>query len=268
MILTLLKPVRNTLTTWARPAFICLMAITLLLSCRTAHAQSPQAEKAGADKGKSEIADYVRNKYKVRYLDSQMRKTAHGPSGTIYIIGDITPKNIGTAMAEAKKPDRARGIAKALIFGEPDIFGVVHQKELREMSLETDTYGHTHILYKRYIDGLPLDNMEIMAHISPDDKLSTISAVAVPVPPELYSAAKKETIKEDALPSIIEQDLKESNIAYKSIRISKSGKIAVPVPPHVLWQADVSAEGNIESWTYRVDAFSGTVIEKRSTLIE
>jgi hypothetical protein len=110
--------------------------------------------------------------------------------------------------------------------------------------------------------------MEIMAHIGTDDTLSSISAEAVPVPPELYQAVEKETLGEEALLPIIEQDLKAENILYKSIQATKTEKIAVPAPPYVLWQTEVTAIGYFGSWRYRIDAFTGNVIDKRSTIVE
>jgi Zn-dependent metalloprotease len=240
------------------------MAFVLMpLLCQTAFAQSAQTNS-----GKSEIADYVRGKFKVRHIHSQLQKTEHGPSGSIYVIGDLTPTGIGAAAMKTEKSDRAREIAKALILADPEIFGSINPNELREGSLETDQNGHIHIRYRRHIGNLPLDGAEVVVHIGPDERISSISAQIKPVSPELYRAVETETLREEDLLSIIEEDLKAGNATYKSIRIKRSQKLAVSASPYILWQVDVNTEDTMGSWVYRIDAFTGMVIEKRSALIE
>ncbi len=259
------------------PPMIWVVSVWAVILLLLPISQSASAQSAQDDKGKSEMAvekrnseiiNYVRNKYKVQDIHSEMQKTEHGLAGSIFIIGDMTPKNIGPAGADTTKSDRARDIAKTLILGEPDIFSAIKQHELREAAMKTGEQGTTIIRYQRTINNIPLSGMDIIVHVGHDESVSYVSARTVPIPPALEAEATRDTLREDALLPIIEDDLRASNAKYNILKVLGNKKVAITAPPYIVWISDVMLLADTARWIYKIDAFTGKVIEKRDALVE
>ncbi len=245
---------------------LCAFALVaaVLLSWGTAMAQnkiSPYETKESKDlkakylKESRELKKYLIEKY-VHISEVMVRqiKSHLGPRKAIDITGAITPK------AEIKGKDklqRSRAVSRAFILGEPSIFGITRADEIKELRVGSIS-GYTLFRYRRTVGGLPLEGMEMVVNVSPDEKVTYVSANIVLAPPELYDAVKKKTITQDEAISVIKQDLAKEVITPGGIQVFKIEKFAVPSPPWVIWKADVKPG----KWLFRIDAFTGEIINK------
>lgn len=119
-----------------------------------------------------------------------LQQTPYGPSGKIYILGDLTPKTIDEtspfkeALQKESKEERLRGLAKAIITEEVSILGILNIDELRERKFYTDEYGHVTIYYDRYIGDLPLEYGDVAIGFWHGETIESLQAnvVAPPLP--------------------------------------------------------------------------------------
>lgn len=213
------------------------------------------------------IMEYLKGKYnKVDEdgVNARLQQTPNGPLGSIGIAGeDITPKagrNI-PQLAAMSKEDRSRAIAKAFIAEEVALLGITNIDEIREIEFEIGPTGYTHIDYRRYIGDLLLDGVEIKVHIGPNGNIRSVSADAIPISPAVYEAVAKETLKDSDIRRIIERDLAPPG-KKSAVRISKIDKVAISLPPYVIYKVEAGAYAEY-SWNYRVDAFTGEILEKQ-----
>lgn len=204
-------------------------------------------------------------------LSSTLMQTPYGPSGSIHIGGDITPKSGWDDITKGStKEERARGMARTFIGEELSLFGITDMEELKERTFEiTDDTGYTHIYYQRYIGNLPLDLSDIAVHIGSDEKIKVIQGNAIASPPALYKAVAKKTLGRGKIFRIIRDSLKSSPGSEVRLSIQNVRKVAVPNTPYVIWK--IEAGGNEYSdgkvmdrgyWEYTIDAFTGEILQK------
>lgn len=212
---------------------------------------------------------YIKAKYKVIYdADSRVRQTIHGPTGDLFIRGEIVPEK-KPAMNLSVEPDRdarARAIAKAFIDDEAALLGITNPDEIRESSISTGKgFGgdYTIITYQRFINDIRFQGAGIQITIGPEENIKNVSASLTPAPPEAYEATKKKTLSEEEIKSIIEADLTEAdkrgydmNTIYKSFK-----KVVIAKPPYVKWEAHYI-------YMYEIDAFTGKILSKISPIIK
>jgi Zn-dependent metalloprotease len=246
----------------SRKLFAIALVVAVLFACGTAMAQ-PKFSPAETKESK-ELKKYLKEKYvHISEVRSSKEKSHWGIRKRINIIGSIAPK------AEVKgkdKRERSKAVSKAFILGEPSIFGITREDEITEVKVNQGTRGHAYFRYRRNIEGLPLLGMEILMSVGPDEKVTSVSAHIFQAPPELYKAARKKTISKDEAASIIRKDLAQE-VVVGVIQILNIEKYAVASPPWVIWEGDVNmATGEPGRWLYRIDAFTGEIISKRSDL--
>lgn len=223
-------------------------------------AQSPQQEKP-----QKHLKQYFVEKYKnLKDVSSTLEDTPNGPKGRIHISGQIKPDNVPVL-----EGDRAweRGMAKGFFQQEAPILGVSNIDEIQERKVETTTgyYGDTtHIYYHRVINGLVLENSDYHVVVDSTRNISSVSAEVVPAPPELYEASKRASLDEDKAKKIVDDNLKAVSKNYK---INKIEKIASPNAPYVVWLVDVTTKDTLGRWKYRIDAFSGEILDKKNALV-
>jgi hypothetical protein len=210
---------------------------------------------------------YLKQKYKEIYdVDTQAKQTQYGPSGSIYISGEIVPKEKINLPAEADKHGRARAIAKAFLEDEAELFGIVNLNEVRERLIDTSRgyYGeYVEIYYRRYINNVELAGSYIHVTVLPNESITGVMAYLVAVPPEVYEATKKKTLSEEEIKEIVLTNMNKSRSANEAEFTEKSHlfrKMAVTYPPYVIWSA-------LGTWSYIVNAFTGEIIEKKSQVI-
>lgn len=213
----------------------------------------------------SDIKKYLKEKYSMKgddVVSASLKQTQNGPQGTIVIHGrhgDIRPKVI----TEGTKEERIRGMARALIQEEASFFRVHNFDELREVGLRNDDLGYTSIRYQRYVGDLPLEDADIHIEFGPKEDITWVSFKSIPVSSELYHAVAKTTIGKGKIFRIIAQDLKmlEGGTGIGNVGISSGQKVAIPDPPYVIWK--VRAGTALIGWDYKIDAFSGEILEKQ-----
>ncbi len=217
-----------------------------------------------SQKAEQELTKYLKDKYvHIREVKSTIRKTPNGPKGKLHISGEFTPK---AAIKGKDRKERSRAIAKAFIAGEPSLFGITNPEELREYKVISSSLGIT-VKYHRYIGDVPLENVEIFVTVSPDEKISSISAHVNPPDPALYRALSRKTITEEKAFDIVSRDLAADGINPDNLFVLSIRKTAIQSPPHVVWVVDVNLEkGGVGRWIYKINAYSGEIVEKRFAL--
>jgi len=206
---------------------------------------------------------YVKDKYHEGIIDAEstVKHTLHGLSGTVSLSGDIVPKKINEIdlTKENDRHMRARAIAKAFMDDEPDLLGINNPDEIQESNISTTKgFGgnYTHVYYRRYINGVELENADMRITIGPTENITSVHARLKPASPEVYEATKKKTLTEEDIRAIIELDLKENQIDLKGHPITFK-KMAILSEPYVVWKAE-------SRWLYTMDAFTGNIISKFS----
>jgi hypothetical protein len=203
---------------------------------------------------------YLSEKYKdITEAESRVHHTLHGPSGDIFVMGDIATPRKPDLSAVSDKHTRSRIIAKAFIKDEATLFGIINSDEIREYNI-IDGKGkkgdYTIVYLRRYINEIELQNSELDIEVGQNENIRSFSARLVAVPPEVYEATMKKTLSEEEIRSIVENDLKQNNINPKS-GVPTYRKIAMLSPPYVVWIVR-------RHFIYTINAFSGEVIEKAS----
>jgi Zn-dependent metalloprotease len=213
-----------------------------------------------------DVKEYLMEKYKLHKDDvvsTDIQQTPNGPSGKLHLRGNIKPKDV--VITEDTVQGRAKAIAKAFLKEESSLFGIADIEEIREEGIFSNKGRdgeYIRINYRRYIDNLPMLEMYIYLTVGPDKEITWADAKLVPVPAELYTSVKKPTISKEEAIQIIKQDMQANGNDPEKIRILYVTKIAVSLPPHVVWAISANLEAGGGSWDYTVNAFTGEVIKK------
>jgi hypothetical protein len=256
---------------------VFLLLSVLFVFTQTASAQNePDVIDQPYKINGKEVKEYLIEKYQLHKihkddLTSILQQTPYGPSGKLHINSfekPITPQNV--VITDASVQGRARAIAQAFLEEEASLFGITNMEEIREIrvnAIKGDRGGVTSVHYRRYINNLELENMYIRITVGPEDTITNMDANLVAPPPELYQAVKKKILSEAEIRRIVEQDLESAGVDSKDMRVLSIEKAAIPSPPHVVWKVDINLKKSGGRWKYRIDAFTGEVLEKRDALI-
>lgn len=220
---------------------------------------------------------YIKEKYKqIKHAESDVKQTMNGPSGKVWLSGDIEPQK-KVALDLSKEPDRhvrSRAIAKVFMDDEPALLGITNSYEMQEMNISTDKGfegDYTHINYHKFINGIELKNADLLIVVGPKENIFSVHARLVPVSSEVYEATQKNTLSEDEVKSIVETDLAaDDNSGYDKLRKAESDsrgheriqlrrsfkKVAITTPPYVIWEVSYI------TYIYNIDAFTGKIMNK------
>jgi hypothetical protein len=260
---------------------LILISIVTLFATQTAVASgdfTPTAPPALTDNSQSAMGNsndphtsvtkfkkYLNDKYK-KISDSQSRviRTAHGPSGSIFVMGDIEPHNVPDLLNVKNKQDRARIIAKSFIEDEKSLFGNINPDELREYTLHDGTLENLDYLtvyYRRYINGIKLQDSELHITVGKKENIRSFTAELVAVPPEVYEATQKKTLTENEIRTIVEADITEADKRDFDMNnlFTSYEREAIIKPPYVIWRA-------VYLYEYEIDAFTGKILHKVSII--
>jgi Zn-dependent metalloprotease len=197
------------------------------------------------------------------FLISTLQETADGPLGHINIRGHIVPAG---EIQGVTREERARATAIAFIKEERELLDIGNPAELRETSMRIDEQGGSAIAYGWYLGDLPLLDSRIQIHTGPDGAISRVHATLKPVPPELYEAIGKRTLKENEIIKIVQRNLVLPGRENEVKLISEPGKFASWRSPYVVWAALASVEDK-PAWSYTIDAFTGEILRKSCTAV-
>lgn len=203
---------------------------------------------------------------KVQEVSSTLQVTPNGPKGHLHISGEMKPDKIPVVEGEHSWE---RGMAKGFLEQEAPTFGIENTDEIQERKVTASVgyYGDTtNVYFHRVINGLVLENSDFNVTIDTTRNVSSVSAEVVPAPPELYEATKRPTLAEDKIKRIIESNLKSGN-SNPNIKFNRVEKLATEAPPYVIWKVDVILKDDLGRWRFRIDAFTGEILEKRDAVI-
>lgn len=247
------------------------------------------------------IKQYLEDKYvSLDDLPSvTLQMTPYGQQiESIYIRGDITPKDTEKAARfwkaknEQTREDKARSLAKAFLEEEADLLGIIDINELYETEVKTNEYNngiYTDIYYVRKIGNIELEKSYINIAMGPNETISAASANIIHVTPELSHAAKKKTLSKEKIYNIIKRDLKRAKPDMPVVlQILETKKVALPKPPYIIWKVRVARVAPLKiinspspqsfraplpgeeepdvGWNYRIDAFTGEILDKQSAI--
>jgi hypothetical protein len=237
---------------------VLIVMSMMLIICRVAAAQNEAGQTdENVQAQPKNLNDYFRGKYffhPIGYVRSSIRPTQYGPKGSLTLVGvEIRLENVQTALGEH---GRARAIAAAFL-KEEAVLGITNINGIRELKLHTDEYNSTHIMYGRFINNLELEGMRINIEVDSNENISWVDAKLVPVSPEAYEATTKKTLPESRIREIALRDLRSSG---DDQHLGEIKKYVIDVPPYVIWKV-------MSRWLYRIDAFTGEILYKESTII-
>ncbi len=213
------------------------------------------------------VKEYFEGKYgKLRDISSTVRLRTYGPDGRLHVGGNITVESFQEMSGEQ---GRARGLAKAFIEQEAQLFGITNMSEIREYEVRSDSYAtgdYVNIFYHRYIGDLELASSRravaaarIRVEVGPQDTIVNFDADLVPMSPEAYEATTKKTLPESKIRHIVEMDLRTQKFPKDKLTEAMGRlelkKYAIPDAPYVVCEVK-------SIWTYIIDAFTGEVLQK------
>jgi hypothetical protein len=90
-----------------------------------------------------------------------------------------------------------------------------------------------------------------------------VAASLVPAPPELYRAVTESQLPEEKIRAIVMQDMNSTKTPYpRNAHIREIKKLANYKSPYVIWKVHAIP------WKYTIDAFTGEILSKQSTIVE
>lgn len=221
-----------------------------------------------------DLRKYLNGKYPgvkgINDKTTTLEQTEWGPAGKLH-MSNVTPKGGWGSEIEGieNRAERARAIAMAFIADEAaSIFSTTDITEFRETKFLPDEYGHYHILYTRYVGNLPLENTSIYIHLQNGESIQSLTATVASPSPALYEAASKKTIGRGKVFKVVRDSLKSEDPEV-SVAVKKAEKHAVIAPPYVIWYVEATSfkpvNGGIYDWQweFKIDAFTGEIIQKR-----
>lgn len=230
----------------------------------------PNASTLGSETPVETFQSYVKKKYQIvdpSVTSSDVVQTKDGKSGSFWLSGDIIPhkKPKIDSTTEASREVRAREVARAFVEDEQVLFDLKDLSEIREVNISTDKMPKgefTHINYKRFINNIEVDGSHIQIVVGPSENITTIQAYLVAVPVAAYEAATSTSLSEKEIIAIVEADHNEQDVKrYPKDQIVKQfKKTLVTSEPYVVW-------GVFYRYVYKIDAFTGKILSKRSAII-
>lgn len=202
----------------------------------------------------------LRTQYQVETLQFPEEMT----SGRFFVAGDLMPRSLRGVAGPAGPRPEPRRVAAEFLSENAGFLGVDDPaEELRERSVDRDLHGRTHLSYTREVSGLPLEEAEVLLHFEPDGTLSAFQGVLVSVTPEMRqdAAIADKGLDAEAARSIALRDLLDSGQRSSVLHVVEARRFVTSARPHIIWKVEVA--GNGESWKYRIDAFTGAILEKR-----
>jgi len=248
-----------------RVSIICRLFF-LALVFLPIYADSVSADNQGnlIKTNKSDIEIRFLNKYKLTHIVIQGDDA--GAVGLFRMNGDLTPKNY-VPLKGVDQSSRSRHLADKFLETEAPLFGVKNPaNDFKEKASVIDRHGNTHISYYRFVNGLRLDQMEVVVHIDQAGKVFSVNGNIIPIIPAteefIKSKNQKDLLTINDATAVIIDDLKKSDIDKDAVNFKKMEKIAISTEPYVVWSGDVVLTKGIGRWFYIIDAHTGEIMEK------
>lgn len=202
-------------------------------------------------------------------------------SGTdLWIEGDIQPRGTEAARSAfhsatdpTAKLQQVDAIARALLTDEGDVLGIDPHEELRRVSGDaTSSLLTVSGAYERYLGGLRLDNSRVVVVVNVDGDIRHVGMLLIHISDALRAAVSARHLSEADIAAVAKKNGGPTPYYCPALRrmsatdrdgtctLGTFEKIAVAAPPYVLWSVRTGA------LISRINAFTGDVIERHSTL--
>jgi len=236
-------------TRWTLPLFVTVLTTLPLL------AQAPQDTPAHWEQRLR--ADY-------RIDEIRLPPDLDGP---FFLIGDLTP-GAGAVLRPGRDRGIFRSIAAAFLRDNRELLDVRDPTvDLQETGIAIDHQQRAHVSYQRSIEGLPLEDSEVIVHIGPDGSIVAVNGRLSPVTPALERAVANTIslglVSEAAAHESVLWDLGVSRREPVTVRFLHSELVATRKPPYVLWKIEAVIDPEGERWRYALDATDGEPVSKR-----
>ena len=91
-------------------------------------------------------------------------------------------------------------------------------------------------------------------------------AEVVDITPALLQAVKQPGLSQEEIRRAIKKDLIANGLNPDKVTHLEDEKYAISLPPYVVWEVRMAGEGLEYALTYVIDAFTGQIIRKQSSL--
>lgn len=212
---------------------------------------------------------YVKRKYQnidIRVTSSDVVSTKDGKYGHFSLGGVIVPQKKPEVSTEPNREARAREIAKAFLEDEQALFDLKDINEIKESNISTDKMPHgeyTHLNYNRFINGIEVEGAYIHIVVGPSEDITSVQSNLVAIPRAAYETSANASISQKEIISIVEADHSEQDIKRypKDNTVKTFKKIVIASEPYVIWDV-------FYRYIYRINAFTGEILSKRSAIIK
>lgn len=257
------------ITNWVRLELKHIVIILLIcfMTSPSVWAKGP----SGLNAGKTEIEHYLRGKYKIKDVVIEDQKDHHGLSRTLHLgiarNNDLTPPALAAQGDHATKDPRA--VAKAFFMEEANLFELTPDSEMKEKvrpTSLTNTEGYISLSYEHYLNGLRLEGAGAGVTFGPTGAIVRATALVVDITPALLQAVKSSNLPKTEIRRAIKKDLIASGLNPDKVTHLEDEKYATPMPPYVVWEVRMVGNGLEYALEYVVDAFTGQILKKKSSL--
>lgn len=192
------------------------------------------------------------------------------PSGLFSIRGPINlqlPVSASALAGASITRDRPQALA-AQFFTENESVFDAKAEDLQLTKRSTDRFGTEHLRYLRVIDGIAIQDMEVLVHIAPDGTLSGVNGNIVRPSTGLVQHLQQRgdtphyLSVEQALAKVAQ--LRSTDLT--TLRLLRSELRLHNEAPHVRWMLDINSTAALGRFSYWLDAETGELISIDNTL--
>jgi len=188
-------------------------------------------------------------------------------TGQFNLRGNLTeaaPARARTLVAGGQAPS-AEVLARAFAANNLQLFDIADaEQDLRLSSSQQDASGNHHLRFQRMINGLLLEGMELLFHVSGDGQVSGANGNIVRIAPELRKYLEDNPQlprqKEERILDAIASDLE---VAVADFEVADLQLLAVNQPPFVVWKLDVKLKKRLAHFRYRISDADAGILQKR-----
>ena len=240
-------------------AFLSLTSVPFSLNAQ----EGPQAGVV-IDPNRQAIIESLSKVY--QQIDSVDVPESAAVAGLFHLDGDFNRRGISKSTMRLAAAD-LRSVAESFIQREAALLGLSNDLEdrIRLHQSATDTAENAHLLYRRYVADIRLDEADVRVHMRPDGSIFAVNGYLIRLSSDalqsIVDAARRQHLTQDEVKRVLAADL--GQMLDGTTRLEK---LCIPKPPFVIWTADVTTEAVIGRWKYWIDAFTGQIISKRDGL--
>lgn len=139
--------------------------------------------------------------------------------------------------------------------------------DMKLQSENTDKFGGIHLRYQRHIEGIRLDQMEVLVHLDSKGEVVGINGYITPVTEQLKQYVSMHLVNGETdldIKKILEIVAADLSLPGESIDLRKAAPLIITEAPYVLWEVEAIVRNSLTRYLYRiVDEPGGTILLKR-----